>query len=104
MRTPRNALPCVLAACAMLTQHACTTVEIHSEGHVRTEHGIGVLRVWMPDTHTSAVAVSGLGIAALPGSVTLGWVRWKGVSLHERSDNLCTIVDFGGQTGHEEER
>lgn len=102
MRKTRQVAQYVLAACALLTQHACTTVVIHSEGRVRTEHGFGVLTVSMPDADASAIALSGVGITMVPGSVALGWVRWSGVALSARSHEMCMVVDFGDRTGPEE--
>ena len=73
---------------------ACTTVVIHGDGKVVTERYFGIVKVMLGEQRSAAVAVSSVGVSALPGSLTLGWTDWRGVSIGQVEAGSCLFVNF----------
>ena len=73
---------------------------VHSEGRVTTENRFGILRLDFAGARATAVAVSGVGIVALPDAVSIGWTRWQGVRMAPGSEDSCIAVSFS--QAHEE--
>ena len=88
----RLILTCI---CAPLIAGACTTVVIHSEGSVRTERHVGILRLSVDESHASSMALSSFGISSVPGTLAVGWLRWKGVFIPQDEAQSCLFFDFG---------
>lgn len=72
----------------------CTTVVIHGDGKVVTERYFGIVKVMIGEQRSAAVAVSSVGVSALPGSLTVGWTDWRGVSIGRDDASTCLFVNF----------
>lgn len=79
-------------AAALLS--GCTTIIVHSEGKLTTENRFGIVRLDFADAPASAVAVSSIGIVALPGALSVGWTTWQGVRLAPGTEEACFSVHF----------
>ncbi|WP_153160524.1 hypothetical protein [Zoogloea sp. 1C4] len=102
-RTSPGLIAIALACGAALLACGCTTVVIHSDGAVKTESRFGILHLNLAPERTTAVAVTSVGVVALPGSVSVGYTRWQGVGLTSADGNRCLLVTFDSpqQTGAE---
>ena len=69
-------------------------VVIHGDGKVVTERHFGFVKVMIGEQRSAAVAVSSLGVSALPGSFTLGWTDWRGVSIGQDDAGSCLFINF----------
>jgi predicted small secreted protein len=90
----RPYLQCIAVVLAATSLPACTTVVIHGDGKVVTERHFGFVKVMIGEQRSAAVAVSSLGVSALPGSFTLGWTDWRGISIGQDDAGSCLFVNF----------
>lgn len=81
-------------AVATLLVGGCTTVVVHSEGRITTERHLGILHLDFADARASSVAVSSVGIVALPEALSIGWTTWQGVRLAPGAAESCFSVYF----------
>jgi hypothetical protein len=84
----------IAVALAATSLPACTTVVIHGDGKVVTERHFGFVKVMIGEQRSAAVAVSSVGVSALPGGFTLGWTDWRGVSIGRDDAGSCLFVNF----------
>lgn len=82
-----------LAAAALLVG-GCTTVVVHSEGRITLERRFGILSLDFANARTSAVAVSSVGVVALPDALSIGWTTWQGVRLAPGAAETCFSINF----------
>lgn len=85
---------CIAVLLAASGLPACTTVVIHGDGKVVTERHFGIVKVMFSEQRSAAVAVSSVGVSVLPGSLTLGWTDWRGVSIGQDDAGTCLFVNF----------
>jgi len=104
-RRPSAGLAAITLSCsAALLAGGCTTVVIHSDGAVKSESRFGILHLNLDPGRTTAVAVTSVGVASLPGSTAIGYTRWRGVGLPAAEGDRCLLVTFDSpqQSGAEE--
>ncbi len=90
----RPYVKCIAVVLATTSLAGCTTVVIHSDGKVITERHFGIVKVVFGEQRSAAVAVSSVGVSALPGSFTVGWTDWRGVSIGQDDAGACLFVNF----------
>lgn len=90
----RPYVKCIAVMLATTSLAGCTTVVIHGNGEVVTERHFGIVKVMIGEQRSAAVAVSSVGVSALPGSLTVGWTDWKGVSIGRDDAGSCLFVNF----------
>lgn len=92
-----------LSCAAALLAAGCTTIVIHSDGAVKTESRFGILHLNLEPERTTTMAVTSIGVVALPGSLSIGYARWQGVGLSAAEGDRCLLINFDSpqQTGAE---
>jgi uncharacterized protein YceK len=101
-RTPASVRNMLACACLLELLGGCTTVVIHTAGKVSTENHFGILKLSLDEAHSSAIAVSGLGVASVPGTFAVGRLEWKGVFIAERDEESCLFVNFASDHSNKE--
>ena len=103
-RRPSAGLVAIALSCsAALLAGGCTTVVIHSDGVVKSESRFGILHLNLEPERTTSMAVTSIGVVALPGSLSIGYARWQGVGLSAAEGDRCLLINFDSpqQTGAE---